>query len=426
MSIIGVVGLGYVGLPLAVEFGKVHETVGFDLSEEKVQSYRRFIDPTGEMSEEELRAAKRLTVTTDPGLLSKADIIIVAVPTPVDDARRPDFTPLVSASRTTGQHMKKGAIVVYESTVYPGATEEVCIPVLEEYSGLKWKEDFHVGYSPERINPGDKEHTLAKITKVVSGDDEETLDKVADLYASIITAGVHRASSIKVAEAAKVIENTQRDLNIALMNELTIIFGKIGIDTLEVLEAAGTKWNFLPFRPGLVGGHCIGVDPYYLTYKADMLGYHPQVILSGRRINDGMGEYIASQTVKQMIKCSTPIKGAKVHVLGLTFKENVPDLRNSRVIDVINELKSYGIEVYVHDPLASKSEAMHEYGVELLSWKDLPVADAIVMAVVHNQLLNMPLPEYLSKVKQNGCFIDVKSRFDRDALQAAGLRVWRL
>ena len=426
MSIIGVVGLGYVGLPLAVEFGKVHETVGFDLSEEKVQSYRRFIDPTGEMSEEELRAAKRLTVTTDPGLLSKADIIIVAVPTPVDEARRPDFTPLVSASRTTGQHMKKGAIVVYESTVYPGATEEVCIPVLEEYSGLKWKKDFHVGYSPERINPGDKEHTLAKITKVVSGDDEETLDKVADLYASIITAGVHRASSIKVAEAAKVIENTQRDLNIALMNELTIIFGKIGIDTLEVLEAAGTKWNFLPFRPGLVGGHCIGVDPYYLTYKADMLGYHPQVILSGRRINDGMGEYIASQTVKQMIKCSTPIKGAKVHVLGLTFKENVPDLRNSRVIDVINELKSYGIEVYVHDPLASKSEAMHEYGVELLSWKDLPVADAIVMAVVHNQLLNMPLPEYLSKVKQNGCFIDVKSRFDRDALQAAGLRVWRL
>ena len=426
MSIIGVVGLGYVGLPLAVEFGKVHETVGFDLSEEKVQSYRRFIDPTGEMSEEELRAAKRLTVTTDPGLLSKADIIIVAVPTPVDEARRPDFTPLVSASRTTGQHMKKGAIVVYESTVYPGATEEVCIPVLEEYSGLKWKKDFHVGYSPERINPGDKEHTLAKITKVVSGDDEETLDKVADLYASIITAGVHRASSIKVAEAAKVIENTQRDLNIALMNELTIIFGKIGIDTLEVLEAAGTKWNFLPFRPGLVGGHCIGVDPYYLTYKADMLGYHPQVILSGRRINDGMGEYIASQTVKQMIKCSTPIKGAKVHVLGLTFKENVPDLRNSRVIDVINELKSYGIEVYVHDPLASKSEAMHEYGVELVSWKDLPVADAIVMAVVHNQLLDMPLPEYLSKVKQNGCFIDVKSRFDRDALQAAGLRVWRL
>ena len=426
MSIIGVVGLGYVGLPLAVEFGKTHETIGFDLSEEKVQSYRRFTDPTGEMPDEELRAAKRLTVTTDPSQLSQADYIIVAVPTPVDAARRPDFTPLVSASHITGQHMKKGVIVVYESTVYPGATEEVCIPVLEEYSGLKWKKDFHIGYSPERINPGDKEHTLVKIKKVVSGDDAQTLDKVADLYASIITAGVHRASSIQVAEAAKVIENTQRDLNIALMNELAIIFDKMGIDTTEVLEAAGTKWNFLPFRPGLVGGHCIGVDPYYLTYKADMLGYHPQVILSGRRINDGMGEYIAAQTVKQMIKCSTPIKGAKVHVLGLTFKENVPDLRNSRVIDVINELKSYGIEVYVHDPLASAAEAMHEYGVELVPWKDLPVADAIVMAVVHNNLLDMPLQEYLSKVKPNGCFIDVKSRFDRDALQSAGLCVWRL
>jgi UDP-N-acetyl-D-glucosamine/UDP-N-acetyl-D-galactosamine dehydrogenase len=426
MSIIGVVGLGYVGLPLAVEFGKVHETIGFDLSAEKVQHYRRFTDPTGEVSDEDLRAAKRLTVTTDPSLLSKADYIIVAVPTPVDAARRPDFGPLVGASRTTGQHMKKGAIVVYESTVYPGATEEVCIPVLEEHSGLKWKKDFHVGYSPERINPGDKEHTLVKIKKVVSGDDEETLGKVAALYGSVITAGIHRASSLKVAEAAKVIENTQRDLNIALMNELTIIFDKIGIDTAEVLEAAGTKWNFLPFRPGLVGGHCIGVDPYYLTYKADLLGYHPQVILSGRRINDGMGEYIASQTVKQIIKNGTPVKGSKVNVLGLTFKENVPDLRNSKVIDVINELKSFGIEVYVHDPLASKAEAMHEYGVELVSWKDLPVADAIVMAVVHNKLIDTPLMEYLSKVKKNGCFIDVKSRFDRDALQAAGLRVWRL
>jgi UDP-N-acetyl-D-galactosamine dehydrogenase len=426
VSIIGVVGLGYVGLPLAVEFGKVHETIGFDLSEEKVQSYRRFTDPTGEMSGEALRAAKQLTVTTDPGLLSKADVIIVAVPTPVDAARRPDFTPLVSASRTVGKHMNKGAIIVYESTVYPGATEEVCIPVLEEHSGFKWKKDFHVGYSPERINPGDKEHTLVRIRKVVSGDDEQTLDIVADLYASIITAGVHRASSIQVAEAAKVIENTQRDLNIALMNELTIIFGKLGIDTLEVLEAAGTKWNFLPFRPGLVGGHCIGVDPYYLTYKADMIGYHPQVILSGRRINDGMGEYIASQTVKQMIKNGTPIKGSRVHVLGLTFKENVPDLRNSKVIDVINELKTYGIEVCVHDPIASRDEAMHEYGVELMSWKDLPVADAIVVAVIHDKLIDTPLTEYLSKVKQNGCFIDIKSRFDRDALQAAGLTVWRL
>jgi UDP-N-acetyl-D-galactosamine dehydrogenase len=426
VSTIGVVGLGYVGLPLAVEFGKVHETIGYDLSEAKVQHYKRFTDPTGEVSDDDLRAAGKLTVTTDPRLLSKADIIIVAVPTPVDDARRPDFGPLIGASRTTGQHMKKGAVVVYESTVYPGATEEVCIPILEEYSGLKWKTDFHVGYSPERINPGDKEHTLVKIKKVVSGDDEETLERVAQLYGSVITAGVHRASSLQVAEAAKVIENTQRDLNIALMNELSIIFSKLGIDTTEVLEAAGTKWNFLPFRPGLVGGHCIGVDPYYLTFKADMLGYHPQVILSGRRINDGMGEYVASQTVKQMIRCGTCVKGSKVNVLGLTFKENVPDLRNSRVIDVINELRSFGIDVYVHDPLASREEAMEEYGVELVAWDDLPVADAVVVAVVHDELLNTPVPDYLKKVKTNGCFIDVKARFDRAALQAAGLRVWRL
>jgi len=426
MSVIAVVGLGYVGFPLAVEFGKVRETIGFDLSEEKVESYRQCVDPTGELPDEEIRAANKLTVTTDPGLIGAADYIIVAVPTPIDEARRPDFGPLVSASRAVGQNMKKGAIVIYESTVYPGATEEECIPVLEEHSGLKWKQDFHVGYSPERINPGDKEHTLTRITKVVSGDDADTLDLVADLYASIITAGVYRASSIQVAEAAKVIENTQRDLNIALMNELTIIFGKMGIDTIEVLEAAGTKWNFLPFRPGLVGGHCIGVDPYYLTYKADMLGYHPQVILSGRRINDGMGEYIAAQTVKQMINCGTTIKGAKVHVLGLTFKEDVPDLRNSRVIDVINELESFGVDVYVHDPLAQAEEAQHEYGVELSSWEDLPRADAIIMAVAHQEYLSRPVSDYLSKAHENSCFIDVKAQFDRDELQSAGFRVWRL
>jgi UDP-N-acetyl-D-galactosamine dehydrogenase len=283
-----------------------------------------------------------------------------------------------------------------------------------------------VGYSPERINPGDKEHTLTRITKVVSGDDDNTLDLVADLYASIITAGVYRASSIQVAEAAKVIENTQRDLNIALMNELTIIFGKMGIDTVEVLEAAGTKWNFLPFRPGLVGGHCIGVDPYYLTYKADMLGYHPQVILSGRRINDGMGAYIAAQTVKQMIKNGTPIKGSKVHVFGLTFKEDVPDLRNSRVIDIIHELESFGIDVDVHDPLASQAEALHEYDVKLSGWDELPVADAIIMAVAHAEFLDKPLSEYQQKVAEGGCFIDVKSKFDREALCAAGFCVWRL
>ena len=426
MGSIAVVGLGYVGFPLAVEFGKVRETIGFDLSEEKIASYKQFVDPTGELPDEDIRAATRLTVTTDPGLIGEADYIIVAVPTPIDEARRPDFGPLVSASRTVGQNMKKGAIVIYESTVYPGATEEECIPVLEEHSGLKWKQDFHVGYSPERINPGDKEHTLTRITKVVSGDDAHTLDLVADLYDSIITAGVYRASSIQVAEAAKVIENTQRDLNIALMNELTIIFGKMGIDTIEVLEAAGTKWNFLPFRPGLVGGHCIGVDPYYLTYKADMLGYHPQVILSGRRINDGMGAYIAAQTVKQMIKSGTPIKGSKVHVFGLTFKEDVPDLRNSRVIDIIHELESFGVDVDVHDPLASKEEALHEYDVKLTGWDDLPVADAIIMAVAHEEFLERPLSDYQQKVVEGGCFIDVKSKFDREALHAAGFCVWRL
>ena len=426
MDTIAVVGLGYVGFPLAVEFGKVRKTIGFDLSKDKVASYKRCVDPTGELPDDEIRAADKLTVTTDPGMIGEADYIIVAVPTPIDEARRPDFGPLVSASRTVGQNMKKGAIVVYESTVYPGATEEECIPVLEEFSGLKWKQDFHIGYSPERINPGDKEHTLTRITKVVSGDDDKTLDLVSDLYASIITAGVYRASSIQVAEAAKVIENTQRDLNIALMNELTIIFGKMGIDTVEVLEAAGTKWNFLPFRPGLVGGHCIGVDPYYLTYKADMLGYHPQVILSGRRINDGMGAYIASQTVKQMIKNGTPIKGSKVHVFGLTFKEDVPDLRNSRVIDIIHELESYGVDVAVHDPLASSEEALHEYDVTLTSWDDLPVADAIILAVAHEEFLGRPLSDYQQKVIEGGCFIDVKSKFDRDALHAAGLCVWRL
>jgi UDP-N-acetyl-D-glucosamine/UDP-N-acetyl-D-galactosamine dehydrogenase len=426
MSVIAVVGLGYVGLPLAVEYGKKWETIGLDLSTEKVESYRRFCDPTGEVSSEDLRAASKLTVTTDPALLAKADYIIVAVPTPVDEAHQPDFSPLVGSSTSVGKHMKKGAIVVYESTVYPGATEEICVPVLEKHSGMKWMRDFHVGYSPERINPGDKEHTLTKILKVVSGDDADTLEKVAQLYELVITAGVHRASSIKVAEAAKVIENTQRDLNIALMNELALIFDKIGIDTLEVLQAAGTKWNFLPFRPGLVGGHCIGVDPYYLTHKADMLGYHPQVILAGRRINDGMGKYIAEQAVKHMIRAGSQVKGAKVIVLGLTFKENCPDLRNSRVIDVINELRTYGIEVIVHDPVPDQAEAQHEYGIDLTSWDDLPKADAIVAAVAHNEFLARPLQDYVSKLVSPGCFIDVKSQFDQKALSAAGITFWRL
>ncbi len=427
MTTIAVVGLGYVGLPLAVEFGKKYDTLGYDLSEAKIANYRNYCDPTGEVSSEDLKAATRLTVSTDPAILGEADFIVVAVPTPVDAAHIPDFSPLIGASTTVGKHMKRGAIVVYESTVYPGATEEVCIPLLEQHSGMKWKQDFHVGYSPERVNPGDKERTITKIVKVVAGDDAATLDKVAEVYGSIITAGVHRASSIKVAEAAKVIENTQRDLNIALMNELAVIFDRIGIDTLEVLEAAGTKWNFLPFRPGLVGGHCIGVDPYYLTHKAEMLGYHPQVILAGRRINDGMAAWVAQQTVKQMINNGSSVKGAQVIVLGLTFKENCPDLRNSKVADLIRELQSFGCEVSVHDPIAAPEEAMHEYGLKLTPWHELPGgADAIVAAVSHRQYLSMPLADILAKLKPGGVFTDVKSAYDPAAIRAAGYKLWRL
>ncbi|MHB1587190.1 MAG: nucleotide sugar dehydrogenase [Acidiferrobacteraceae bacterium] len=423
---VAVVGLGYVGLPLAVEFGKRRRTLGYDLNEIKVGHYRRFFDPTGEVSGDDLCRANQLECTSDPARLAEADYIIVAVPTPVDEAHRPDFRPLVGASETVGAHMKRGAVVIYESTVYPGATEEVCVPVLERASGMTWKDDFHVGYSPERINPGDKEHTLPRIVKVVAGDDTETLERVAGLYAQIVHAGVYRASSIKVAEAAKVIENTQRDLNIALMNELAILFDKLGIDTLEVLEASGTKWNFLPFRPGLVGGHCIGVDPYYLTYKADMLGYHPQVILAGRRINDGMGKFIAEQTIKRMIAAGSPVKGAKINVLGLTFKENCPDLRNSRVIDVIRELQSYGAEVHVHDPVPVQEEATHEYAVDLEPWDQLPVAQALVVAVAHRQFVQIPLAQLLEKLAPHGTFIDVKSRFDAHALRTQGVNVWRL
>ena len=425
--IVAVVGLGYVGLPLAVEFGKKYKTIGFDLSETKIANYKNYCDPTGEVSTEDLKAAAQLSVSTDAASIAEADIIIVAVPTPVDEAHIPNFSPLVGASTAVGKYIKKGAIVVYESTVYPGATEEVCIPLLEKHSGMKWKQDFHVGYSPERVNPGDKERTITKIVKVVSGDDEATLKTVGDLYASIITAGVHRASSIKVAEAAKVIENTQRDLNIALMNELALIFDKIGIDTLEVLEAAGTKWNFLPFRPGLVGGHCIGVDPYYLTHKAEMLGYHPQVILAGRRINDGMAAYVAQQTIKQIIHNGSNIKGANVIVLGLTFKENCPDLRNSKVADVVKELEGFGCEVSVHDFIAESAEAVHEYGITLTPWNQLPSqADAIVAAVSHKEYLAMPLADILGRLKKGGVFADVKSAFDQEAIRASGYSLWRL
>ena len=425
--VVAIVGLGYVGLPLAVEFGKQYKTIGYDLSEAKVAHYKNYCDPTGEVSSESLRAATHLTVSTDPASIREADVIIVAVPTPVDEAHIPDFSPLVSSSTTVGRHMKERAIVVYESTVYPGATEEICIPILEKNSGMKWKEGFHVGYSPERVNPGDREHTITKITKVVSGDSAETLNIIGDLYASVITAGVHRASSIKVAEAAKVIENTQRDLNIALMNELAIVFKKMEIDTLEVLNAAGTKWNFLPFRPGLVGGHCIGVDPYYLTHKAGMLGYHPQVILAGRRINDGIASYIAKETVKLMIRTGGCNKGATVVVLGLTFKENCSDLRNSKVADLVVTLQSFGLNVVVHDPIADPSEAMHEYGIALTAWQDLPVqVGALVVAVAHQQYCERKQDEFLRLLAPNGVLIDIKSIFDPEPIRVAGHPVWRL
>ncbi|MDO9263937.1 MAG: nucleotide sugar dehydrogenase, partial [Desulfosalsimonadaceae bacterium] len=362
--IICVIGLGYVGLPLAAAFGAKYRTIGFDIKSDLVENLKKFKDPTGELSEMDLKSAGQLSCTSDPTEISQADMIIIAVPTPIDNAQRPDLQPLISASETVGKYMKSGSTVVFESTVYPGATEEVCVPILEKTSGYTWKQDFHVGYSPERINPGDKEHTLAKITKVVSGDDAQTLKQIETLYGSIVSAGVYPAQSIREAEAAKVIENTQRDLNIALINELALIFDKLGIDTLNVLKAAGTKWNFLPFRPGLVGGHCIGVDPYYLTYKAQTIDYHPEVILAGRKINDSMGKFIAEKTVKSMIHAGRNIKYANVAVLGLTFKEDCSDLRNTKVVDIVRELESYGVNVEVHDPLADPGDAQKYYGIQ--------------------------------------------------------------
>ena len=425
-QVIAVVGLGYVGLPLAVEFGKHLRTIGFDISAEKIAAYRKHVDPTGEVSTEDLRASTRLEVTTETKALAAADIVIVAVPTPVNDARLPDFGPLLSASRAIGPHLKRGAIVVYESTVYPGATEEVCIPELERASGMKWKEGFFVGYSPERINPGDKEHTLTRIVKIVSGDTPATLATLAEAYGTVVKAGIFQASSIRVAEAAKVIENSQRDLNIAFMNELAIIFNRMGLDTAEVLEAAGTKWNFLKFRPGLVGGHCIGVDPYYLTYQAEKFGHHPEVILAGRRINDSMGAYVAKQTVKTLIKTRGNLNGGVVNVLGLTFKENCPDLRNSKVVDIVRELQEYGMTVHVHDPHGESAVAEHEYGISLTAWDDLPAADALVLAVAHKEYLAMPIDTLLSKAVPQGCVIDVKSALDRAAVAAKGITLWRL
>lgn len=423
--VVSVVGLGYIGLPVAVAFGNIRKTVGFDINQGRLQELKEGYDHTGEVASEEMKSADIL-FTDNIAEMRLADFHIVAVPTPVDEAKRPDLTPMLKASETVGRALKKGDIVVYESTVYPGVTEEECVPILERVSGLKCGIDFKVGYSPERINPGDKEHTFTKIKKVVSGQDAETLDIVAKVYESVVTAGVHRAASIKIAEAAKVIENTQRDLNIALMNELAIIFDLMGIDTNDVLGAAGTKWNFLKFKPGLVGGHCIGVDPYYLTHKAEKIGYIPQVILAGRRINDGMGKFIAQRTVKEMIHAGHNILGSTITVLGLTFKEDCPDLRNSKVIDIIRELQDYGINIQVHDPLADPAEAEHEYGIKLVAMRELKPASAVVVAVSHKEFIEMPVDNIKGLMNTNPVLIDVKGVYDRDFLKKAGVRTWRL
>lgn len=422
---VAIVGLGYVGLPVAVAFGLQRSTIGFDINRARIEELQRGRDSTLEVETAELQRAD-ITFTDDPSVLAQADFFIVAVPTPVDAAKRPDLTPVLRASETVGGILKRGDIVVFESTVYPGATEEDCVPVLERVSGLVAGEDFFVGYSPERINPGDKEHTFTRITKVVSGQTPDILEVVADVYASVVTAGVHRAPTIKVAEAAKVIENTQRDLNIALMNELALIFERMGIDTRDVLAAAGTKWNFLRFDPGLVGGHCIGVDPYYLTHKAAMLGYIPQVILAGRSINDDMGRFIAQQLIKLLIARGGVVKNSCITVLGLTFKEDVPDLRNTRVVDIIDELDSYGLNVQVFDPMASHEEAMHEYGINLLQREQLSPADAVVLAVPHREFLDQGwgLIEALLE-GGSGVVMDVKGRLARDQ-RPQGVTLWRL
>jgi UDP-N-acetyl-D-glucosamine/UDP-N-acetyl-D-galactosamine dehydrogenase len=423
---IGVVGLGYVGLPLAVNLAHHFEVVGFDLKTDRIAELRSGVDRTLEVSDTDLAAAK-VYYTSDEEDLDQCRLIIVAVPTPIDDYNNPDLTPLHSASVVVGRHIQKGSCVVFESTVYPGATEEVCVPLIEKESGFACGVDFTAGYSPERINPGDKVHTLASITKIVSGSDAPTADMLVQVYGSVVEAGIHRASCIKVAEAAKVIENTQRDINIALMNELAMIFDIIGIDTLEVLKAAGTKWNFLPFRPGLVGGHCIGVDPYYLTFKAESLGYHPDMILAGRRINDGMGKFIAERTVKLMIHSGKTVKGAKVAILGITFKEDVPDLRNTRVVDIVHELVDFGVDVLVHDPLADSREAKQYYGLDLVSLESLQGVDAVVVAVMHKAYTQMGLPG-ICGLCTNGrpIVVDVKSALDADAAQKLGITYWNL
>ena len=426
---LALVGLGYVGMPIAVSFSKKVKVVGFDLNAKKIELYKNGIDPTNEVGNE---AVKNCSVefTADESKLKEARFIIVAVPTPVNDDHTPDLTPVESASEIVGRNLTKGSVVVYESTVYPGVTEDICVPILEKESGLKCGTDFKIGYSPERINPGDKVHRLETITKIVSGMDDETLDTVAKTYELVVKAGVHRAESIKVAEAAKVIENSQRDINIAFMNELSIIFNKMGIDTKSVLEAAGTKWNFLKFYPGLVGGHCIGVDPYYLTYKAEEMGYHSQIILSGRRINDDMGKYVAENTVKNLIKADVPVKNAKVAILGFTFKENCPDTRNTKIIDIDNELREYGITPVIADPVADSDEAKRLYGIEFVKTDDIKNCDAVILAVAHDRLKALTEADFDKMFKPGGneekVLIDIKGLLSRKDYEKAGYKYWRL
>lgn len=419
---ISVIGLGYVGLPVAVAFGNKQSVIAFDINQKRIHELQRGIDHTREISAEVLKASN-LVLTSNPEDLKKADFHIVAVPTPIDEANQPDLRPILSASKTVGEQLKKGDIIVYESTVYPGATEEDCAPVLEKYSGLKCGQDFFVGYSPERINPGDKEHTFTKIRKIVSGQTPEVLEIVADVYSAVVTAGVYKAVSIKVAEAAKVIENTQRDLNIALVNELAMIFNKLNIDTLSVLEAAGTKWNFLPFRPGLVGGHCIGVDPYYLTYRAIKAGYHPEVILAGRRTNDGMGKFIAEQTIKNIIKLGGNVCHAKIGILGLTFKENCPDIRNTKVIDIINELKEYTPNILVCDPHANSEEAEKEYGIELTVLSQFKDLTAVIVAVAHDEFSHLTPDQFEKMLNGIKLVVDVKGKAKKEQFSQRNIHV---
>lgn len=425
---IALVGLGYVGMPIAVAFSKKVPVIGFDLNKEKIEKYLSGVDPTNEVGDEAIKACS-VEFTSDEKKLGGAKFFIVAVPTPVNPDHTPDLSPIEGASRILGRNLPKGSIVVYESTVYPGVTEEVAVPILEQESGLKCGVDFKVGYSPERINPGDKVHRLETITKIVSGMDEQTLDEVAHVYELVVDAGVHRAESIKVAEAAKVIENSQRDINIAFMNELSIIFNRMGIDTKSVLEAAGTKWNFLKFAPGLVGGHCIGVDPYYLTYKAEQMGYHSQIILSGRRINDDMGKYVAESLVKNLIRADIPVKGARVAILGFTFKENCPDTRNSKIMDIVRELREYGIEPVITDPVADRAEAEREYGVAISELSDVREMDAVILAVAHTQYQSLTMERIgamYDPKRRTKVFSDIKGMFDRKTYENAGYLYWRL